>query len=254
MLERARRIAERLSSTLREWQEVEAVSAIFSGEDLLDPYFFVSLDVYCTGPVRPPGQRGTSFGDIVAYESTPVTRKDRFLLDQVPARIEYKMTTRFDQLTARARSGESVFRDSGTYAFYRLCTAEPLFSRSGWLEARRTELDALPHAFWDQLADAQRAQLEHIYSDLGAAEMRGDELYFVVSAGRFLAALASLLFTLNREFEPGGRAVSVRLLELERLPDSLPASIESFARQHEAVSMRQRRELAELMVRSVLSL
>ena len=254
MLTRARAIAERLCTAVSGWPETEAVVLILSGEDSFDPYLFAALDVYTAGEVRDTDRRRSQFGDIVAFESSPVTMKDRFLCEEVPVRIEYKTTARFDRLIEFARVGVAGFRDTGTYAFYRIEKGELLFSRTGWLERLRSHLGRLPASFWARLADAQKAQLEHLYSDLGAAEMRGDELYFTISAGRLVGTLCALLFTVNRLFEPGGRSMAAMLPALAKVPDSLPANLESFVRQSDGMSMHQRRELAELMVKSVLSL
>ena len=64
---------------------------------------------------------------------------------------------RFDELVAAAELGEPRFRDSGTYAFYRLAHAEILYGRSSWIAGVRERISSLPDSFWQSLGDAQRA-------------------------------------------------------------------------------------------------
>jgi hypothetical protein len=114
-------------------------------------------------------------------------------------------------------------------------------------------MQRLPESFWNDLRSDQEANAEHTYADLSAAAVRGDELYFSISAGRFLTAVCSLLFAVNQKFEPSPRALYDEVMVLPTLPDSFPANLENFVAET-PLSMGQRRELAELMVTSVMAL
>ncbi len=254
MTRRIRDKAERVVAVLDSWDEVVAVGLTATGEDLYDPYLTMSFDVYIGAEVRGVSDREGAFGDIGAFESSLLTRKDRFLMDELPVRLEYKRTERFDELIAAALRGECTLRDAGTYAFRRVVDAEVLLSRSGWLESMRGSLKDLPDRFWAQLRSAQQATVEHLFADLSAAAMREDDFYFVASSGSFLTQLCALLFTVNRAFEPSPRTLQSEALRLDEIPDSFPANLESFVRQDQGLSMSQRQELAELMVTSVFSL
>lgn len=254
MNRKIREKAGRVVSVLDSWDEVVAVGLTAIGEDLYDPYFTMSFDVYTGDQVRGVSDREGAFGDIGAFESSLLTRKDRFLMDELPVRLEYKRTARFDDLISGALRGECTLRDGGTYAFRRVVDAEVLLSRSGWFESVRGSLKDLPDRFWTQLRASQQATVEHLYADLSAAAMRGDDFYFVASSGGFLTQLCALLFTVNRAFEPSPRTLQSEVLRLDEIPDSFPASLESFVRQEHGLTMSQRQELAELMVTSVFSL
>jgi hypothetical protein len=254
MASRGSTLVEPILEVLSAWPEVDSTAVIRSGSDHYDPYYFLSLDVYCTGDVPEPALRGEAFSGHTMFESSKVTRKDRFFVGDTPVRIEYKDTRRFDELVRAAKAGEPRFRDAGTYPFYRLATAEVLYTRSDWLPGIREELGDLPEEFWERLRETQAARAEHTYADLSAAAVRNDELFFTVSAGRFLRSVAGLLFTVNRRFQPSYRLLADELAALTTLPDSFAARLESFVRQDGTWSMEQRREIAELLITSVLSL
>lgn len=254
MKQKAREAVERLRSALDSWQEITAVGLHAYGDDLYDPYFSLSFDVYTKAPVREPSARELAFGDVGAFESSLLTHKDRFLLNDIPVRLEYKLTDRFDGLVSAAMSGECRLRDARTYAFRRVVDAETVISRGSWFTTIRESLTRLPDRFWTELRASQEATAEHLYADVSAAAMREDAFYFTVASGRFVVGLCALLFTINRRFEPSPRRFRGEVLELPALPDSFPANLENFVRQEAGLSMSQRAELAELMVRSVLSL
>jgi len=233
---------------------VDSAAILQSGSDQYDPYYFLSLDVYCNGDIPDAVTRQAALEGHSAFESSAVTRKDRFFVGETPIRIEYKETARFDDLAHAAQAGEPRFRDAGTYPFYRLTGAEVLYSKSDWISNIREALSDLPDGFWKNLRESQLARAEHTYADLSAAAYRDDELFFVVSAGRYIRSLGGLLFTINRRFQPSYRLLTDELFNLTKLPESFPARLETFIRQDGAVTMQQRRELAELMITSVLSL
>ncbi len=246
--------ADRVIAVLDTWDEVVAVGLTTLGEDLYDPYFAMSFDVYVHRDVRDVSEREGAFGDIGAFESSLLTGKDRFLMDELPVRLEYKRTSRFDELVSSAARGECTLRDGSTYSFRRVVDAQVLLARGRWLESARDALRDLPDRFWTRLRAIQQATVEHLFADLSAAAMRHDDFYFVASSGGFLTQLCSLLFTVNREFEPSPRTLHREVLRLDAVPDSFPANLESFVRQDVGLSMTQRQELAELMVTSVFSL
>jgi len=254
MTSRGTRLAEPIVEVLSGWPGVDCAAVLQSGSDQYDPYHFLSVDVYCDGEIPNSAARQEALEEHSAFESSQVTRKDRFFVGDTPIRIEYKETARFDDLVAAAKSGQPRLRDAGTYPFYRLAVAEILYNRSDWISNVRTALSDLPDGFWQNLRESQQARAEHTYADLSTAAYRNDELFFVVSAGRYLRSLAGLLFTINRRFQPSYRLLTGELLGLTELPSSFPARLETFIRQDGSVTMQQRRELAELMITSVLSL
>ena len=254
MTPRVGRAVGQVSEILARWNGIDAVACIESGDDLYDPYFFVSLDIYLSGTIPAVGERKEQLQGIVAFESSSVTKKDRFLVDSVPVRLEYKEQKRFNELVAAAEKGEPLFRDSGTYAFYRLAHAEVLQARSSWLDDVRERIRSLPNSFWQSLSDAQKARAEHTYADLTAATVRGDDFFFLVSSARFVRSLTAWVFAINHEFQPSDRLALDAISSLRELPQSFLARMENCVRQDGSLTLEQRRELAELLVRSLLSL
>lgn len=236
------------------WSGIDTMALLHSGSDRYDPYNFLSVDAYCSGEIPAPDVREAELRDQVAFESSPGARKDRFLIGETPIRIEYKDIRRFDAIVKTARSGLPDLRDAGTYPFYRLAAAEIVHEGTGWIRRVRDDLEKLPPVFWTRLRDNQVARAEHTYADLSAAAFRDDELFFVVSAGRFVRSIAGLLFTVNRRFQPSYRLLTDELARLEVLPGSFAARLETFVRQDGSITMEQRRELAELMITSVIAL
>ena len=254
MTSRGARLVEPIIEVISGWTGVDSVAMLQSGSDPYDPYYFLSLDVYCSGDIPPASDRQSQLRGHSAFESSNVSPKDRFFMGETPIRLEYKDTSRFDELVTAAVEGHPRFRDAGTYPFYRLSTAEIVFSRSDWIIRIREALAGLPDLFWQNLRDNQQGRAEHTFSDLSAAAYRNDELFFIVSAGRFMRSLAGFLFAINRTFQPSYRLLTEDLLALPQLPSSFSVRLESFIRQDSQLSMEQRRELAELMIKSVLSL
>jgi hypothetical protein len=248
------KLAGPLTEVLSGWPGVDSVAIHQSGTDHYDPYYFLSIDVYCNGDIPDAPTREAAMQGHSAFESSQVTRKDRFFIGETPIRIEYKDTSRFDELVQAAKAGEPRLRDAGTYPFYRLADSEVLFSRTDWISTIRLALAELPKEFWEKLRETQAARAEHIFADLSTATYRDDRLFFVVSAGRYLRSLAGLLFTINRRFQPSYRLLTNELLKLDILPASFGARLETFIREDGSITSEQRRELAELMIRSVLSL
>lgn len=254
MTKRVAEIAESIKDVLALWRGVDSVTCIESGADDYDPYFFASLDVYVSGRVPSPESRRKALRTVVAFESSTVTRKDRFLVDGVPFRIEYKDRKRFDELVEAASGGKPLFRDSGTYAFYRLAQARLIYSRTEWIPTIRERLTSLPDGFWDGLREAQRSRAEHTYADLAAAVARNDQLYFLVSSSRFVGCLTAWAFARNHEFQPSDRLILDELARLPVLPSSFLTRLSNFVRQDGSLSLEQRRELAGLLVHSVVVL
>ena len=145
-----------------------------------------------------------------------------------------------------------VFRQTGTYMFYRLATAHVLEKKSDWIEAVRSSLKELPEEFWERLSHSSRATMEHYLGDLIAAVIRDDGLFYLISAAGFIKSFLSLLFVLNRLFEPSGRTLYDRALDLPVLPENFRGRFHSFLREDPEFPPSRKREIAELMAKSVV--
>jgi len=250
-------LVERFAGILSAWPGVECVALNEAAlPDILDPYFALILDVFFSSPIPGAGQRCEMFGsDVAAFESSG--EKDRFLLGDVPVRLEYKSTAKVEELVSIADEQPGslwLIKHSGTYGFYRLASGDTVLSRSGWIDGIRKRLERLPDAFWDEMRSSAQSKMEHFLSDLGAASFQGDEFHYLVASAGFIKTACLALFCANRRFEPSHRAYYRQALELPILPERFPAQLENFFSAGPGSSMDRRFSLAKLMARGIVGL
>jgi len=255
MKQKVEHISSELAARLSGLRGVDAITlAETSAVDLSDPYFFVSLDVYYRGSLTEAEVRHKLFQDAGAFESSTVASKDRFLIEGLPVRIEYKDMARIDEILGKVEQNLWVFRQTGTYMFNRLQTAVVLKQKSNWIETVRKTLDNLPASFWMLLAKSSEATMEHYLGDYAAGVIRGDALFSLVSAAGFIKSCCSTLFVLNHRFEPSSRVLSDRVVELPLLPEHFRARFETFLSDDPDSTPGRKREIAELIATSVVRL
>lgn len=255
MKKKVERIAADLASRFEKWQNIEAITLADSADnEIYDPYFFLSMDVYYSGAVPEPEVRRKLFPDGAAFESSNINEKDRFLLEDFPIRIEYKDKDYVESVLSQGTEYLRTFRRRGTYGLYRLKHGHVLVENSNWIERVREKLKKIPHSFWELLLESFQATMEHYLGDLIAAEIRDDHYFFLVSSAGFIRSLCSILFILNKEFEPSGRKTREMVLSLKRKPENFHGRFESFLRQDAEFTPAKKRELAELMAKSVISM
>jgi hypothetical protein len=256
---KTKQLVDRFASIVSQWPGVECVSLNEAAlPDALDPYFALILDVYYRDPIPGPEERQGIFGDdLVAFETSGKGNKDRFLIGDVPVRLEYKSIRRMEELTSIACSRlESLWliKDKGTYGFYRLSRGEIVFSRNDWIYNVREKLKGLSNEFWQSMKSAYESKMEHFLSDLGAALMQGDDFFYLISAAGFIKSVCLTLFCINRCFEPSHRAYYGQVLNLKELPDSFSASIENFLRSDSEMTLERKFSLAQFIARGIVSL
>ncbi|MDR1287567.1 MAG: DUF4037 domain-containing protein [Treponema sp.] len=250
-------LADRFAQTLSQWPSVECVSlneAAFP--DTLDPYFAVILDVFYSDSVPEAQERSRLYGaGIAAFESSNF--KDRFLVGDIPVRLEYKAVGKIEELLSIAETKLDYIwfiKDAGTYGFYRLANGGILFSRNGWIAGIRKKLENLGDVFWREMRLASQSKMEHYLSDLGAAVFQGDDFNSLISSAGFIKSACLTLFCVNRRFEPSHRAYFRQTLELPVLPGSFSAEFDSFLRDDPEMTMERRYSVAKLIARSVIAL
>ncbi|MDR0601989.1 MAG: DUF4037 domain-containing protein [Treponema sp.] len=250
-------LVDRFAKTLSEWPAVECVSlneAAFS--DTLDPYFALILDVFYSGSIPDAAERCRLYGaDVAAFESS--ASKDRFLIGNIPVRLEYKSTGKIEDLLSIAETKLDyiwLIKDAGTYGFYRLACGEIFFSRSGWITEIRKKLENLGDVFWQEMRLASQSKMEHYLSDLGAAVLQGDGFNSLISSAGFIKSACLTLFCVNRRFEPSHRAYFKQTLQLPVLPESFDAEFDCFLRDDPEITMERRYSVAQLIARSVIAL
>ncbi len=255
MRPKVERIAESLAKAIGAWDSVECVSLCEQAEgDVLDPYFALVLDVYHRGPVPDAEERRRAFGDPGAFEWAQAQPKDRFFLEGLPIRIEYKSVESFEEFVDRESELLWILKNSGTYMFYRIEKGLILFSRTAWIEGMRKRVLDLPGAFWDDLRESFQFKMEHCLVDLGAAALQDDGFFYLVASAGFARYAAASLFMANRRFEPSHRLIETHLRQLSRVPDDFFGRWETFLRSDIDMSREQKHKLAELIAKSVIAL
>ncbi|MDR0585598.1 MAG: DUF4037 domain-containing protein [Treponema sp.] len=251
-------LVERFAETLSKWDGVECITVNEAAlSDTLDPYFALILDVFCSVPIPDAEERCRLYGgDVAAFESSG-RNKDRFLIGDIPVRLEYKFSGKIEELVSIADTKQEflwLLKDSGTYGFYRLAYGEIVFSRNNWIRGIRKRLENLGDQFWMEMRNATQSKMEHFLSDLGAASFQGDEFHYLISSAGFIKTACLTLFCINRRFEPSHRAYYKQVRELPILPESFPAEFENFLGTDPDTTMERRFALAKLIARGIIVL
>jgi hypothetical protein len=260
-------LVDRFASVLSQWPGVECVSLNEAAlPDTLDPYFALILDVYYSASIPGPEERSRLYGeDVAAFETAGSAEvsgggrecKDRFLIGNLPVRLEYKSSRMIEELVSIADTRLDslwLIKNSGTYGFYRLTQGELVFSRSGWIAELRRRLENLGDEFWRLMRNAHESKMEHFLSDLGAAVIQQDEFFYLISAAGFIKNACLTLFCINRRFEPSHRAYHRQVLELPELSESFRAQFETFLSPAPEITMERKFSVAQLIARGIVAL
>jgi hypothetical protein len=252
-------LVDRFAHTLSGWPGVECITLNEAAlPDTLDPYFALILDVFYSDAIPGAEERCRLYGgDVAAFESSGQNEKDRFLIGDIPLRLEYKFTGRIEELVSIADTRQDslwLIKDSGTYGFYRLANGEIVFSRNGWINVIRKRLEGLGDRFWTETRSAVQSKMEHFLSDLGAACFQNDEFHYLIASAGFIKAACLTLFCVNRRFEPSHRAYYKQARELPLLPESFAADFDTFLDNGPEMTMERRFAVAKLIARSIVAL
>ena len=255
MQQTRQRVIDSVLDVLEGWREIETVSILDFGEDIYDPYFFLSLDVFYQEALPESEERAEAFSFAELFESNLGRGKDRLLIEEIPLRLEYKRAADVTETVNTALNNPRDLSEPGTYLFHRLYSSKTLIERSDWLSKLRKALaEELPEEFWEFQRSALQLKMEHSLSDLMAAVVMEDQLFYLVSASGFIRSLCSVLFAINRRFEPSGRFLGKVTTELPVLPESFSGLFDTFLREDATISRQRRTEVAELLARGVISL
>jgi hypothetical protein len=266
MKQRTKLLADRLVKVISQWLGVECISLNEASQaDTLDPYFALILDVFYSDDIPSPEERENAFtspgqaggGNISAFETGNQGKKDRFLADDLPVRIEFKSTAQIEDLVSYADTRQDalwVIKDSGTYGFYRLARGDIVFSRSSWIETIRARLSSADSRFWNRLREMNQSKMEHFLNDLGAALYQEDDFFYLMSSAGFIKYACLTLFCVNRRFEPSHRAYYAQAAALPVQPEGFAAQLESFLDTGSGFTVERRYSLAKLIARSIVRL
>ena len=251
-------LVERFTQTLSSWKGVECITLNEAAQqDTLDPYFALILDVFYSDSIPNEEKRCLLYGDdVAAFETSTQGEKDRFLIGDIPIRLEFKKTQKINELVDIACSKhESLWfiKDSGTYGFYRLAKCEIIFSRSNWIRDVRKKLENMGDQFWREMRGAVQSKMEHFLSDLGAACFQNDKFHYLIASAGFIKTACLTLFCINKHFEPSHRAYFKQVCELPILPESFCAEFQTFL-ESSAVDLESRFYLAKLIAQKIVVL
>ena len=252
-------LADRFVEILSNWPGVECITVNEAAlPDILDPYFALILDVFCSGPIPDVDERFQIYGDdVAAFESSGLNEKDRFLIGDIPVRLEYKFIQKAEELVSIADSKVDslwLIKDSGTYGFYRLSNGEIMFTRNNWIHDIRKRLEKIGDSFWTEMREVVQSRMEHFLSDLGAASFQGDEFHYLLASAGFIKTACLTLFCINHRFEPSHRAYYKQVLELPVLPRSFSTQLDSFLATRLGEPMERRFNLGRQIARGIVTL
>lgn len=255
MLRKIQLLTERITSILASWPSVDSVLSMNPTEtDAIDPYFALVFDVYYEGEIPSIEDRQAMYDNPGAFESSAVVEKDRFFLDGLPIRIEFKKAKILEDFVLNGYDARWAFGTAGTYVIYRVVNGKILFKRTDRLERVRDALEHCPPEFWRRIREAQQAKMEHYLSDLGGAAMKDDRYFYFISLSGFMRSCVSALFAINRRFEPSDRQMADSLGELTTLPEDFPGRWSNLLRTDDSVYPQKRYQIAQLITRDVLAL
>jgi len=250
---------ERFTEILSKWEGVECITLNEAAlSDTLDPYFALILDVFCSGAIPKADERCRLYGDdVAAFESAGQSEKDRFLIGDIPVRLEFKKTAKINELVDIACSNQEslwLIKDAGTYGFYRLANCDIVFSRSNWIHDVRKKLENTGGQFWNEMRNAVQSKMEHFLSDLGAACFQNDKFHYLIASAGFIKTACLTLFCINKRFEPSHRAYFKQVSELPTLPESFAAEFQTFLDTSTEADLDSRFYLAKLIAQKIVML
>ena len=256
---KTQKLVERFTGLISQWPGVECITLNEAAQaDILDPYFALILDVFISAPIPDALNRCYAYGnDVAAFESSGQNEKDRFLIGDIPVRLEYKDIKNVKELVSIVDTNINslwLIKDSGTYSFYRLAHGDVIFSRGTWIHDIRKQLEKTSEMFWLETRGSAQSKMEHFLSDLGASSFQGDEFHYLLASAGFIKMACLTLFCVNRRFEPSHRAYYRQVLELPVLPKAFAAQLENFLDTETDASMERRFKLATLIARGIVAL
>ena len=255
MRRKVERVADTLVAAVKKWDGVETVVlGEASEQEILDPYFALVVDVYYRNGIPEAADRRAAFGDPGAFETSSAQKKDRFFLEELPIRVEYKSLESMEEILQRKYDLLWVFKGSGTYMFYRLEHGSVLYDKSGWIAAVRKSIQGFPDTFWQGLRATFQSKMEHYLADLGAAALRQDGFFYTISLSGFMKYAAAALFMINHRFEPSHRSIAEQLRELPLLPEDFWGRWETLLRVDGEMSPSRKFQIAQLLTLSIFAL
>lgn len=255
MKTKVKKIVNDIMNIIRDWGGARAVVLQhFVEKDVYDANFSITLDVFRDGEIPDRDTRAKLFSDAEYFESSPVNKKDRFILQDMPVRISYKDCGRVENVLAATGNERWIHMEGGTYLFNRIATGTVVWSRDEWINTIVEQLDQLPDNFWRSWIVFCYNRIDHSLNNMGAAVIKEDPLYFLMAHSAFMYSIADILFAFNHVFAPSPRDYSASLALLELLPEGFDANWLSLLRSDSELPPERKHEIARILARSVFDL
>ncbi len=249
-------VASEIAQIISRWDGIEVILLGEAADiEIYDPYFSIDIEVFYRGSIPPRNDRRDyllNVRDSGGFECSPVYPVDKFLIGELPVKVHYQETVRTELILERIERGKWIYRENGTTEFYIIVNSKVLFKASDWLDRMRERTLNVPESFWKQIVEVTRCGMINYLNDIGAAAYRGDNLFFLTATSNFVRSLICFLFAQNKEFLPGGRMIFSKLDKLKKLPEGFRGRFENLLRVDASLDMEKKREIAELLVRSII--
>ena len=248
-MNRVKTIIDTLKNTIASWQDVNCILAGKAlKEDVLDPYFVITLDVYYKDCIPDSDTRNTLFEYPGAFETSPKQDKDRFFIDELPVHIIYKKQQVVENYLVDYKK---LFQEGTTYSIFRIFNADIIYNCDTWITAIQEQFSKLGEAFWGQLFKYNIYKIEHYLTDLGSAVMKHDDFFFLVSLSGFMTSCASALFARNHEWFPYYRKLNEYLCKLKVVPENFSRYWNDILNTGK-LTQEKRYQLAQLLAKEII--
>jgi len=255
MKRKTEELAAFLIDTISRWSGVDCICVdLRSQNDELDPHYALVFDAYYRHGIPSAEKREQLFKNPGAFESAPGGMKDRFFLDEIPIRVEYKYIPIVQDMVERPLHHIKLLKNTGTYPLYRLLKFPLVFSRSDWIDRMRAQLNSFPEEAWKGLFDSFSAKMEHYLSDFGAAAVSENQFFRLMSRAGFLRFAGASIFMFNHAFEPSHAEYEAQLKDLTNLPANLASLWDAISGERNDLTEFRKFELARLLAREIFEL
>lgn len=245
-------VLQQVTDVVRTWPGIEAITYIPSEDDVLDPYFFIRFDVYTRNGLPDSEKRMQDLHFAGGFETAPFHKKDRFLVHDIPVRLDYKKVVNLPDPDDPATAAAFISREEGTYPMFRISESIPLYEKSDWFINFQESLRSINQDVWKLLQEHCLRRMEHHLSDFGAAVHRNDQIFQKTALAGFIRGLCSSLFAINNKFEPSGRGIQRYLFQLSELPEGFEGRFEVLLENNQ--KPERVLEIADILTKSILQL
>lgn len=255
MIQKINQLVETILHALADSPDLECVQRIpYLAGMPSSPLFCVKLDLFYRGPIPTFPDRLKTLPSLQFVETSLSREKDRFFLQQMPIHLDYKTVSRVDAELADLGEPDSPLRQETTYGLFRLYHGIPVHTKTTWIREVKAKLEALPDAFWTFQKTNLASRLEHLLSDMAAANFNGDGLFFQIAQAGFLETLAELLFAVNRQFLGPPEELKFQLEGLDVLPTGFTGYFDTLLREDDSIDRERRVSLARHLAEGVLGI